>query len=193
MSILKNFFNRDDTADAPRGEDRTEEILRMYLDSDFVTYPMAERSASISNIRDIERGLGIRYPDEFVAHVCGRFPGVYVEVKEHVWPRAMPMDVGPFWSFLYGVHTYTPAKTSEDWMRLDVVAETFLRDTGHRVSPVMKVLGDADVYCADETGSLLRYLHETNELEQTGCDFWTLFELEIGELRERKERKKTGV
>lgn len=32
--------------------------------------------------------------------------GFYMEVKEEVWPRAQPLEIGPAWSFWYGIIVY---------------------------------------------------------------------------------------
>src|SRR5262245_14392533 len=88
--------------------DQTETILAKYLDREFIVFPMAEKNARSEQVDAIGRRYGVSYPPEFTAHVCGRFPGLYIEVKEVVWPRPKLHDVGPFWSFLFAVHTYTP-------------------------------------------------------------------------------------
>src|SRR6266581_1979648 len=113
MAILNRFFGMRNP------QDQTEAILAKYLDADFRVMPMAEAKQSANQIDAIARKHAVRYPPEFCAHICGRFPGIFVEVKEEIWPRAKEYAVGPFWSFLYGLHTFTSASESEPWMRLD--------------------------------------------------------------------------
>ena len=170
--------------------DRTLEILGRHLDADFRVSPLANTPVSAQQVADIGARLGIRYPPEIAEHVCGRFPGMYVEVKESVWPLTKPYDVGPFWTFLRAVHTYTSAPESEPWMRLDHAAETFRARTGLVAAPVLKVVGDADVYCVDAHGALCRFDHEANELCPVEGDYWSILEREIAELRARKDRKR---
>jgi hypothetical protein len=175
-----------------RGEpDRTEEILGRHLDGDFRAFPMAEGKCSRGQLQAIEKRFGVKYPEQFTAHVLGRFPGIYIEVKEELWPRPQPYAVGPFWSFLYALHTYTAAPGSESWMRLDVAAEEFMAQE-LRVAPILRIVGDADVYCTTPEGMIVRLLHETGELEPVHSDFWTLFENQIQALRDRKIRKQRG-
>jgi hypothetical protein len=171
-------------------DDRTEAILGRHLDQEFRVFPMAESEQQISQIEAIGRELDVTYPLEFQAHVCGRFPGIFVEVKEEIWPRPEMYAVGPFWSFLYALHTFTPDFESEPWMRLDSAAAKFREDTGLHAAPVLKIVGDADVYCVDTYGKLVQFHHETLELEPIELSFWELFEREIRELRTRKDRKK---
>ena len=188
MGIINRLF-RFGGSTSP---DQTEAILGRHLDADFTAFPMAEAKQSPDRLEAIGRKHGIKYPDEFSAHVSGRFPGIYVEVKEQVWPRPKVCDVGPFWSFLYALHTFTCAAESEPWMRLDDAATSFRSETGLSAAPVLKVVGDADVYCVNERGELVQFKLETNELEAVRLSFWELFEREVRELRERKDRKKAS-
>ncbi len=169
--------------------DRTEDILNFHLDGDFRVFPMAEDGCRKIAMEEIGQQFGVKFPKEYLAHVCGKFPGIYVEAKEEVWPRPQPYDVGPFWSFLYGIHTYTASDLSEEWMRLDAVGKQFQESTGKIALPILQVLGDADVYCTDQEGRLVRYLHEENRLEVVDRNFWEIFETEIQELVERKNKK----
>lgn len=136
-------------------KDLTESILGRHLDGDFNVFPMAETTTSPEQIESIAEAYRVNYPPELVAHLCGRFPGIYVEVKEELWPRPKLGDVGEFWSFLYAIHTYTSAPESLHWMRLDAAAESFQLDTGFVAAPILKVVGDADLYCVDAEGHLV--------------------------------------
>jgi hypothetical protein len=185
MGLLSRLFGKPT-------EDLTLTILDKYLDEDFRAFPMAESKQSLIQVQAVSRKLGVTFPSEFISHVCGRFPGVYVEVIEEVWPRPKLHDVGPFWSFLYALHTFTSAPDSEPWMRLDVAAEEF-KKTGLCAVPVLQIVSDADFYCIDQKGGLVQFRHETNELEPVQLNFWQLFEREVSELRKRKNRKKTKV
>jgi len=181
----KNLFRRGGGQLPP---DRTVAILDRYLDADFRIFPMAEAASTIARIRAIEQEYGIRYPGEFVAQALGQFPGIYVEVKEEIWPRPEALQVGPFWTFSTHETGYTPAAESESWMRLDTAAESF-RQQGLAAAPILRVVGDADVYCATPSGGIARFQHETGELKPFQGGFWQLFEQEISALRDRKMRK----
>lgn len=172
--------------------DRTSDIFKQHLDGDFRVSPLAQTPVSREQIEAIGARFGVVYPAALADHICGRFPGIYLEVKEAIWPRPKPYDVGPFWSFLYGLHTFTSAPESEPWMRLDHAAETFRARTQLHAAPVLKIEGDADVYCVDANGALCRFRHETHELEPVEGDYWSLLDREVGELRARKDRKKAG-
>ncbi len=186
-----SHINRDDSLwVAP---DLTEEILGRHLDRDFRVFPMAENNALADDVVALADRFGVNFPREFYGHVCGRFPGIFVEVIEEVWPRPKVFDVGPFWSFLYGLHTFTPCSDSEDWMRLDYVTYRFQESTGHKAAPILQIVGDADLFCVTSEGAIARYRHETNELEQETLGFWGIFEREVRELKDRKDRKDRKV
>jgi hypothetical protein len=191
MGIIGEFLSRRARSRLP--EDQTKAILDRHLDGDFMVFPMADTPTSLNQIEVIAKKHGVIYPSELAAHICGHFPGMYLEVKEEIWPRAKEYDVGPFWSFLYGLHSYTSAPASDPWMRLDSAAEEFQKGSGLIAAPVLKILGDADLYCVDSRGQLVQYDHELNELQQVNLNYWQLLEREIAELCERKERKKKGT
>jgi hypothetical protein len=173
--------------------DLTEEILGRHLDRDFRVFPMSDNNALADTLATLGNRFGVAFPTEFCGHVCGRFPGIFIEVKEEAWPRPNLYDVGPFWSFLYGLHTFTPCSDGEDWMRLDAVTYNFQEATGHIAAPILKIIGDADVYCVTNEGGIARYNHETNELDPETVGFWALFEREVKELKERKVSKALGT
>ncbi len=176
-------------------EDRTWELFDLYLDGDFKVWPMAPDKSSEQSLHDLERKFGINFPVEYKAHILGEGDdvlgcrGVYVEVLEGIWPRPKPLEVAPFWSFLYGLHTYSASKESEDWMRLEVVGEEFMSGTGLTAIPILKIIGDADVYCIDENSKIGVYRHEENVIEEVHMTFWEVLEQELKALRERKDRK----
>ena len=176
-------------------EDKTLEILRKHLDKDFSVMPMAEKQSTIDDIIKIEKKLKIKFPGEYVAHLLAEGAdvlnerGIHIVVKEEVWPRPKLYDVLPFWSFLYGIHTYTPREESEDWMKLETVGEQFIEMTGIRAVPILQIIGDANLYCVDGTGEIVQYDLGQNIVEKINLNFWELFEKELKELKERKEIK----
>jgi hypothetical protein len=174
-------------------EDKTMDILEKYLDGDFRVSPMAKNKSTPDDIKEIEKALKVKFPEEYVAHLLADGAevlgerGIYIEVKEAIWPRPQLYDVGPAWTFLYGLYTFTPSKSSEDWMRLEIAGKEFIEETGIKAVPILKIIGDADLYCADANGKIVKYNHEENTAEETEMDFWELLEKELGELKNRKE------
>lgn len=173
--------------------DRTESILEKYLDGDFRVFPMSDAPCVEEDLREVSRRVGVHFPSDYQSHVLGRFPGIYIEVKEDVWPRPRAFEVGPFWSFLYAVHTFTPNQGAPDWMRLDRAAEVFQADTGLIAAPVLKIVGDPSVFCVDLSGGLCRFDVDTGTLRALDTTFWQLFEDEVREIKGRKDKKLQGI
>lgn len=42
--------------------------------------------------------------------------GLYMEVREEIWPRAKQYDIGPFWSFCRGIIVYGIANGIPDFL-----------------------------------------------------------------------------
>ena len=176
-------------------QDKTWQLLNTYLDGDFRVMPLAPNKSTEQDIRDVEDILKVKFPIDYKIHLLGDGDnvlgtrGIYVEVLESIWPRPKVFEVGPFWSFLYGLHTFTASKKSEDWMQLEVVGKNFIEKTGLTAVPILKIVGDADVYCVDSNSNIGIYRHEENTIEQVNKTFWEVFEYELKELKERKVQK----
>ncbi len=188
MSLFSTLFGRAN----PAVIDKTLDILQRHLNNDFRAMPMAESATSSETVQALADKLGVPLPAEVLAHLSGRFPGVYLEAKEEVWPRAEEFAVGPFWSFLYGLHTFTASADSEDWMRAEVIAQQLFDITGEMTFPVLKVVGDADIYCVNSASTLVRFNSELNEFEPIELSFFELLEQEVQALVARTEKMKQG-
>lgn len=170
--------------------DRTWELMQKHLDKEsFYIVSSHESVPSESQLTALAAKLGCIFPEEFIAHSTNKFGGLYVEVREELWPRPKPLDVGPFWSFLYGLFTYNISEGIPDFMNLRTNAEEFQTETGHKAIPFLKIIGDADVYCFDPSGIVVRWNHELNELEQDKRTFFEILDQELMDLVDRKDRK----
>lgn len=170
--------------------DRTWELMQKHLEADTYYIVSSQDSAPTAEaLQAIAKSFGCELPRDFIAHSTNKYGGLYVEVKEELWPRPKELDVGPFWSFLYGLYTLNAAEGIPDFLNLEVHAGEFQEETGHKAIPFMKLIGDADAYCFNERGVVVRWDHETNELEEQGESFFEALDHELGELAERKDRK----
>ncbi|HEY0965481.1 MAG TPA: SMI1/KNR4 family protein [Candidatus Saccharimonadales bacterium] len=159
---------------------------------------MAEHASSVEDVRAIEKELGVKFPAEYVAHLTGggsegalEGKGVYIEVKEEFWPAPKALDVGPAWTMMNGLQTYTASKDSEDWMRLESEGKAFMERTGIRAVPILKALGSSIVYCVDEEGKIGLFVPGM-DLRPVEGTFWDIFEQELKALAERKEKMLAG-
>ena len=168
--------------------DRTWELLQKHLDSgSFYLVSSQDSAPSGETLLKVAKDLGCSFPEEYLVHATNKYGGVYVEVKEELWPRPKEFDVGPFWSFLYGLFVYSFASEIPEFMDIRRRGEEFQADTSLIAVPFLKIIGDADVYCFDQAGKIARWDHEQNLLEPQTKSFFEILDYELGQLRERKE------
>lgn len=170
--------------------DRTWELMQKHLDAEAFYIVSSQGSApSEADLQRTASDLGCVFPDDFVAHSSNKYGGLYVEVREELWPRAKEFDVGPFWSFLYGLFTLNISEGIPEFMDLTANAREFQTETGLQAVPFMKIIGDADVYCFNTAGQITRYNHELSELELVDRSFFEVLDFELAELVSRRDRK----
>ena len=173
-----------------KAKDKTEDIINLIWNRDEYYLVAAGKDAPTKNeVIQLATKYGIKLQKDYFAHAIGRWGSPYLEVKDEIWPKHKAGDVGPFWSFLYGVYVYAYSPEAPDWMKIEIAAEEF-KSMGHQVLPILKVVGDADVYCFNKEGNIQRWSHEEDIFEAFDGTFFDLLEYEFNELDERRIRKK---
>lgn len=170
-------------------KDSFDQILKTHLDDDFTVFACGKDAPRLRVVKEFEIANSLTLPNDFLEFSCSKLGGIYVEVKEAVWPKAKQFEVGPFWSFLRGLVVYGFAEGIPEFMDMRVQVKLFREQTESKNVPFMKILGDADVYCFDEAGMVLRWDHETGEFASQQKTFSRVFEAEVKELRARKDQK----
>jgi hypothetical protein len=165
-------------------------ILEKCIDQDFSLFACGKDAPSESALQEFEQEIGFRLPEDFRAFSMSPLGGIYIDVKEQVWPRAQAGAIGPFWSFLYGMFVFGFAKDIPEWMDIHIHTRQFRQETKTALVPFLTVLSDADVYCFDEKGTVRRWNHELSEAEPVQKTFSEVFAYEVERLRQRKDRKK---
>lgn len=172
-------------------KDQTEEIINLIWDREKYCIVAAGDSApSKKELKEFSLRYGVTLPPEFLAHASGYWGGLYLEVREEFWPRHKAGDVGPYWSFLYGLFVYALSEEAPDWMQIKAAADEF-KEMGHQVIPFLKIVGDADVYCFDAMGRICRWSHEEDTFELYDGNFFDLLRYEFLELEDRRKQKLT--
>jgi hypothetical protein len=171
--------------------DPIKDALDANLDGDFSVFACGVNAPKEEVLRAFETRIGYSLPKGFREFSMSPYGGIYIEVKEAIWPKSKPYDVGPFWGFLRGLMTYGFAKDIPDWMDMATQTDQFQKSSGTKFTPFLKVIGNADVYCFDPTGAVRRWDHETGEAVAVGNTFVGVFADELSELRKRKEKKKS--
>jgi len=80
--------------------------FRGYDRNSFKIFACKGCEPSEADVAAFEATIGFRLPEEFRDFTMSPLGGLWMEVKEELWPRPKPYDVGPFWSFLYGLKVF---------------------------------------------------------------------------------------
>jgi len=139
----------------------------------------------------LERDLGFRLPREFREFTKSPLGGLYIEVREELWPRPKLYEVAPAWSFMYGIKVFGIAADIPKWLDIRQQRKQFLDNGVTDLVPFLQLCSDADPYCFDRSGRIVRWSHESpTEREAEKISFVDLLMREIHELDARKEKKK---
>lgn len=146
-----------------------------------------------ADVAAFEAIVGFRLPEEFREFTMSSLGGMYMAVREELWPRPQAGQVGPAWSFEYGLKVFGIADTIPDWLDIRVQYSEF-RDEGFPdLVPFLQVECDADRYCFDSHGRIIKWDHEEPEArDPLSLSFSELLLKEIRELEVRRDRKVRG-
>ena len=170
------------------------EYFRNYDKQTYQIFACMGNEPSEQDILDFENQYGIALPADFREFTMSPLGGLYMEVREDLWPRAKAYDIGPFWSFCRGIIVYGIADHIPDF--LDIRQKTKeLRENGFPdLIPFLSVIGNGDdIFCFDQDGKivLLDY-YETGKAAPVEGTFSDCLLAQIAELEERKNRKLRG-
>jgi hypothetical protein len=169
------------------------EIEGYFRNYDKKTYEVfAQRGAqpSMADVTAFEGQIGFQFPDEFREFAVHPLGGLYIAVREELWPRARAYDVGPFWSFLYGLAVYSLSSQAPDWLQMSNAWRQMSDDGYPQFVPFLKIVSDPDHYCFTREQKIVIWRHETpGEIEEVSESFSQVLMLEIRELEQRKERR----
>src|ERR1051325_6672889 len=95
-----------------------EEYFRNYDKKAYEVFSQQRAEPSIDDVTAFEKQIGFHFPDEFREFAVHPLGGLYMAVREELWPRAKAYDVGPFWSFLYGLMVYGFSVKAPEWLQI---------------------------------------------------------------------------
>ena len=146
------------------------------------------------DIKKFEHQYGINLPADFREFTMSPLGGLYMEVREEIWPRAKQYDIGPFWSFCRGIIVYGIANGIPDF--LDIREKTKeLHDEGFTgFIPFLSIIGNGDeIFCFDKDNNIvLLDCYTTGEAAPVEGAFSDCLMKQIAELEERKNKKIRG-
>ena len=105
-----------------------EDVFEFFQNSDPAPYELFTcngEEPSDADIADFEQQVGFRLPEEFREFTKSPLGGLHLVVREELWPRPKAFDVGPFWSFLYGLNVFGIAAGIPDWLDIRVQWQEF--------------------------------------------------------------------
>jgi hypothetical protein len=165
-------------------------FFRQYDKRFFEVVACQGNEPSEGDVASFEAEVGFRMPSEFREFTMSPLGGLYMEVREEFWPRPKLYEVGPFWSFLYGLKVFGIAEGIPQWLDIREEYKEFKADGFPDLIPFLQLVGDADRYCFDFSGRIVRWTHEEPEnRELEPMTFSNLLMREIWQLEERRDRK----
>jgi hypothetical protein len=170
-----------------------EKMLKKYIDADFSLFVSGKDAPDKRILKSFEEIYDIRLPSDFKDFSVSPLGGLYVDVKETIWPRPKPLEVGPFWSFLYGLAVFGFAFDIPEWMDIQIQTTDFQIQTNSQYVPFIKVMGDADLYCFNKEGLIYQWDHELDLFNKIDKSFTELLEFEVAELKVRKVKKLNDI
>ena len=149
---------------------------------------------SEQNIKDFEQQYHRKLPDDFREFMMSQLGGLYMEVREEVWPRAKQFDIGPFWSFCRGIIVYGIANGIPEFLDIREKTKELHEDGFTDYIPFLSIMGNGDeIFCFDKDNNivLLDYFM-TGEVTPIEGTFADCLMKQIEELEDRKNRKLRG-
>lgn len=172
------------------------EIYNYFKNYDGSSYRVVAQQGNEPTGADVaafESRIGFRLPDEYREFAVHPLGGLYMEVKEEIWPRPQRFQVAPFWSFLYGFTVYSLSSEAPEWMQIGKAWERLSRAGYPRLVPFLKIMTNVDPYCFTPDQRIVIWQHETpEEPEPISDSFSEIVMREIRDLENRKERKLRG-
>lgn len=111
---------------------------------------------SEQDIRDFEDQYNIKLPAEFREFTMSPLGGLYMEVREELWPRAKAFDVGPFWSFCRGIIVYGIADGIPEFLDIRVKTKELRQEGFEGLIPFLSVIGNGDeIFCFDTNNKIV--------------------------------------
>ncbi len=143
---------------------------------------------TLEDFRKFEAEVGFELPEDFREYTLHPLGGLYMEVKEDIWPRPKTNDVGPLWSFAYGFRVYSLCDKAPDWLSIrHAVKELRDRDVPDLV-PFLKLISLTERYCFTPDQKIVLWV-PNDEPEEVAQSFSEIVMKAIHELEERKDMK----
>lgn len=174
-----------------------EKVYDFFHNYDKQTYQVVAcmgNEPSEHDIKKFEHQYGINLPADFREFTMFPLGGLYMEVREEIWPRAKQYDIGPFWSFCRGIIVYGIANGIPDFLDIREKTKELHDERFTGFIPFLSIIGNGDeIFCFDKDNNIvLLDCYTTGEAAPVEGAFSDCLMKQIAELEERKNKKIRG-
>lgn len=112
---------------------------------------------SEADVAAFEGAVGFRLPKEFREFTMSGLGGLHMEVREELWPRPKVYDVGPFWSFLYGISVFGISATIPEWLDIREQYARSVKEGATDLVPFLQLVNDPERWYFDRDQQIVRW------------------------------------
>ena len=164
------------------------DYFRNYDRDTYQVFACGGNSPSEEDVKAYEDEFKVKLPEDFKEFTMSPLGGLYMEVREEIWPMAKEYEVAPLWEFCRGIMVYGISNEVPEFLDIRVKTKQIHDEGFTDYIPFFSVIGDGDqIFCFDREGKIVIFnWYETIDVEG---DFESFLLNQISELEERKNDK----
>ena len=164
------------------------DYFRSYDRETYQVFACGDDTPSEQDIEAFESEFNIKLPEDFKEFTMSPLGGLYMEVREEIWPMAQEYEVAPFWEFCRGIMVYGISSEVPEYLDLHANTRAFHESGLSDCIPFFSVIGDGEqIFCFDREGKIVVF--DGYEMHDVEGDFESFLLGQIAELEERKDKK----
>ena len=82
-------------------KDKTKECIDEIWDDDYYIVAAGDDAPSKQRVLDVSKSVGVILPSDYLLHAVGRMGGLYIEVKDGIWPKQDDIIIGGLYPLPY--------------------------------------------------------------------------------------------
>lgn len=165
------------------GLEEIEQFFRTFDPAVYRVMAGGRNAVTEERLAEFEQALDFRFPEPFRQFTLSPLGGLYIEVREELWPRPQAGDE-PGWRDQFGLKVFGLCAPIPEW--LDLREEVLrLPEQEADLIPIMALVGCESRFCYDLDGALLQWSPD-GARSLVGLDFAELVMRELGALEARR-------